>query len=793
MDQEGPARPVAVPAIVPVPDLPRHLAASRLPAPLSPFVGRGAELREVCALLGREQVRLLTLTGPGGVGKTRLAIQAADTLAAAFPDGVAFVSLECVREPELTLSAIHQALGGRESGSDLSVEQFHPVLGDRKLLLALDNFEQLTAAATNLTTLLAAFPRLKILVTSRVALRLSAEHEYLVPPLTLPWAEGLSLGEEVSWSEALQLFVQRARAARPDLALTGDELAAAGEICRQLDGLPLAIELAAARIDHLSPQAILSRLDSPGSGRLPLLTRGRRDQPARQQTMRDTIAWSYALLDEREQEIFRQLSVFVDGFTAAAACAVCDLDELAVLDGIALLVAKSLICFVADGESEPRYRLYETIREFGLEQLAASSQEEAVRRRHAGWCLSFVASITRSSPLSLDGLEREHANLRAALAWFHRQRQAEPLLRLAAALCSFWEERAHYVAGRHWLEAAIALSEQIQTAERLAVLTSAGTMAWLHNDFPHAVVRHGQALALSRTRGDRKAEAFALNNLGAQAMELGQFAEACRQFAACIDVALAAGALEMKMCALHNLGQLRRMQFDSVTAMKHMEEAHALARGLETRWIVPNLLNGLCMGALDLGDPGRSDKLLRQALHIGRERGSLSEVIDSLEGLARVYVMVGDATLASRLFAAAEVQRERLSTPMSWLECAYFGRAVEQARAALGDEFFAAAWTEGRALSIEAAAALVLASPLQPRARPADGRRAYPAGTRLTDRELEILRHIARGLSTRELSDLLFISPATAARHVANIYNKLGIDSRAQATAYAHQHGLMQE
>src|SRR6266852_4875421 len=456
----------------------RSLPQSRLPAPLTPLVGREQEIAAVCALLWRPEVRLVTLTGTGGVGKTRLALGVAAAVNADFADGICFVALAPLIDPGLVLSTIAQALGVQEQGSRPLLEGLQDHLREKQLLLLLDNFEQVVSAAPVVAELLVAAPRLRVLMTSRTSLHLSGEHEFAVPPLSLPDLRDLPPLDRLTQYGAIRLFIERAQAVKSDFALTKENAAAIAAICHQVDGLPLAIELAAGRSKLFSPQALLPRLRN----RLKLLVGGAQDLPLRQQTLRGTIAWSYDLLDQAEKILFRRLAVFVGGCTLEAAEAVCHPDrdlEGDVLDAVERLVDKSLLRQEAQADGEPRLLMLETIREYALERLAASGETEATRRRHADY---YLALAEQAEPLLageqqvpwLNRLEQEHENLRAALTWVFQEAGGadlhlkaalrEQTLRLVGALWSFWYIHCHYREGKQWLQAALALMAQRSTS-----------------------------------------------------------------------------------------------------------------------------------------------------------------------------------------------------------------------------------------------------------------------------------------------------------------------------------------
>ncbi len=730
----------AVPAPPPVDGEPamgdeRHQGAApgrtphNLPAQPTRLLGRDEAVRAVVALARRPDVRLVTLTGSGGIGKTRLAIQAASELLDDFPDGVWFVRLSRLSDPNLVIPTIAETLGLKEVGGQSIAETLRLHLRERRVSLVLDNCEHVAAAAPSVAELLEACPSLAVLATSRMALRLRGEHEYLVTPLGFPPAasapELARAPERLMAYPAAALFVERARAVRPDFALTAANAPAVAEICAWLDGLPLAIELAAVRVKLLPPSALLARLEHS----LGFLVGGARDLAERQQAMRSTIAWSEHLLSAGERTLFRRLGVFAGGGALEAIEAVCAAPEGAgalegdVLEGVGALVDQSLVQQREEG-GEPRFGMLRVIREYALERLEESGEAEALRRAHAAFALALAerAEPELTGPEAgawLDRLEREHDNLRGALGWALERGEVELGLRLVAAVFRFWMVRGHLREGRVWAERLLALGREGADAARAApgagwesirarALRAAGVLALYQGDEAAAESWLEQAAALGREAGDPRTVANALNSLGVVA--LGQGAPARAE--ACLEDGLAlmreAGARRDVASVLTNLGIALYMKEDMERAADAFAEALAVSREVGDRDLIATSLANLSSVALRQREVARADALGREALALYRELGDPRRCAVGLEGVAGAAGMAGRGARAARLLGAAAALRETLGAPQPPQEREETEQAVAGARAALGETAWAAAVAAGQKLTLEQAIAEAL-------------------------------------------------------------------------------------
>jgi predicted ATPase/class 3 adenylate cyclase len=689
---------------------------NNLPHQPTALLGRERELGEVADLLCREDVHLVTLAGPGGVGKTRLALQAAADWLEVFPDGAFFVDLAPLADPALVLSTVASALGVREEGGQSVVEVLVAFLHDRQLLLLLDNFEHLLAAAPVVGDLLRACPELKVLATSRALLHLRGEREYPVPVLALPDPSRREPVPELIQYDAVRLFVERAQAAKPDFSLTDTNSAAVAEICRRLDGLPLAIELAAARIKLLPPQALLERLGE----RLKVLTSGARDAPARQRTLRDAIAWSHDLLSAQEQTIFRRLSVFAGGCTLEAVEAVGNAEgDVDTLEGMASLVDESLVRQAEEPGGEPRFTMLETAREFGLDGLTVSGEDRLIRTRHAAY-FAGLAEVLRPG---IDGpdqvrtvarLEAEQDNLRAAMAWAIEQADAATALQLTANLWKFWLVRSRQTEGRDWLERSLAVPGDAPADTRLEALFTAGMFARQQGDYDRAVLHGEEGLALARASGTSFHVARSLSLLGLVAHSRGDLVRARSLFEEARGLVREAHDAHVEAMILNNLGDTLAAVGDLAGALACYDESLAIWRPRGDSWGIGLALLNLGQMALRSGDSLRACELLKEGLPMSVELGDRARIADYLNAIGRLAAAAGQWSSAARLLSAAAARYQSLAIEQFPGHRGDYEQAVAAARASLGDEAFTAAWDAGQALLPEHAVAEALSVTVAP-------------------------------------------------------------------------------
>jgi len=781
----------------------KHLETSpnNLPTQLSSFIGRERAIAELKSLLST--TRLLTLTGAGGSGKTRLALQVATTLLAEFEYGVWWVELASLTDPVLVPQQVASSLGLSEQPGRSLMDTLTGALQPRKPLLVLDNCEHLIAACAHLVeTLLRSCPGLHILTTSREAFNTPGETIWLVPSLGVPDAYHLPPIEGLVKYESVQLFIERATSVLPAFRLTQENAQALVQVCHRLDGLPLAIELAAARVKVLSLEQIATRLDHSYR----LLAGGSRTALPRQQTLQATIEWSYHLLPEKERILFRRLSVFLGSFALEAAEAVCagnGLEQDEVLDLLSHLVDKSLVA-VTQRSGEARYRLLETIRQYAQEKLLEFGEAAHMRRNHRDWYARLAEQAKAETLEARQGswfelLEAEHENLRVALGWSLDQQEAETAARIGAGIFRFWLLRGYISEGRLWMERALSgFSEK--NAVRAKALNVAVVLTIQQDDYKRAKTLAEESLDLCRELADRKETGYALNTLGWLAHNEGDYAGAVTFFEESLAISRERGDPSSIASVLTNLGIITLARGDVERAKELCEESLARRKTLVDKGGCAHTLTILGRIALIQGDDERATACYKESLTLRLETGEKEGIATALEGLAAVAGMQGQPVRAVRLYGSAQSLRTMLGAPLTPMDRSSYEQTVAAVRALLDEPTFLNAWTEGQAMPLVEAIAEVAQvkvrehitpSPVPaPQDTPSTSPfRGNPFG--LTGREIEVLRLVTQGLTTLQIAERLIISPRTADAHLRSIYSKLGVTSRSAATRSAIEHKLV--
>jgi non-specific serine/threonine protein kinase len=708
-----------------------------------------------------------------------------------FPDGVTVVPLASITDPSLVVSALAQAVGIREIGDDSLFDRLHGVLQDQRHLVVLDNFEQVVEAAPVVAELLTGCPALSVLVTSRVRLRLSSEHEVPVLPLALPEIGSHTSAVSGNGSGAVRLFVARAQAVNPDFVLTEQNAEAVAAICHRLDGLPLAIELAAARVKMLPPAALLARLEH----RLPLLTGGGRDLPRRQQTMRDAIAWSHDLLVPSEQAVFRRLAVFAGGFTLQAAEEVAGLNGVApAFTAIAALVDNSLVLQDSDAEGEPRFRMLETVREYGLERLAASGEEEETRRQHAAWYLALAEAAGReiwgvNQSRWLARLDDEVPNMRAAIAWFFESGNASHVIRLLGATGEFWVNRYSDAEVRRSLHAALAAAPDAAPFDRAMARIMLGQASALVGDWEEAGVQVRLGLEAARQSGDPFAIGQAHVTFGMVWERSGDGERSAEAFAESVPFLAQSGHESLAAYSQAEVADKLVWRGDLETAVPMLDEALVRLRQVGSDWCIAMALGQRGHAALRDGDPVLAAQYFVESIDVARTAQDTRPTLGAVSGLAGVALALNQPERAARLLGAVETAREVIGTGHV-AHVLHAERVIAAVCDRLGEAAFAASWQVGQSLSLADAiadAVAVAADAVQP--TEAVSRDEVSAG--LTPRELDVLRLLVEGRSDREIGEVLFIGTRTVQTHVANLFAKLGVNARAEAAAVAVRRGLV--
>ncbi|HLW48453.1 MAG TPA: tetratricopeptide repeat protein [bacterium] len=769
---------------------PQIAGPNSLPIQLTSFIGREREVAQVKGFLSR--TRLLTLTGAGGAGKSRLAFQVATEVLEDFADGVWVVELASVADPALVPQAVASVLSVSEQPACTLTDTVVGALRRKSLLLVLDNCEHLQSACVQLANaLLSSCPHLRIFTTSRMALGVPGETLWRVPSLSLPGSGRLPSLDHLQQYEAVRLFVERARAVQPTFDLTAANAPAVVKVCHRLDGIPLAIELAAARARVLAAEQIAAKLDD----RFRLLTGGSSSALPRHQTLQATMDWSYGLLADKERILLRRLSVFAGGWTLGAAEAICAGDCVAatdILDLLTRLVDKSLVMMEVKG-AEARYRLLETVRQYGRDRLQELEESKEILGRHLDFFLRLAEEIEpklegAEQEVWVNRLEAEHDNLRAALEWSIKN-TAESGLRLVGALGRFWLVRGHFTEGYRWLMEALKIHGS--AVQRTKALDATGLLALRRGDYATARLLYEESLSIYRELGDRRGLADAIHSLGFLASHEGDFPSARSFFNECLSIYHEIGARQGIAETLGTLGHVAWHQGDYASARPLLEESLTRSRELGQGRLIIFALWSLGLVAFDQGNYADARSFYREGLATAEVLGD-PYFAYLLEACADLAAAEGQPGRAVRLLAAATAFRKALDFPLPPTHRSDYDRPLAMIRATLNEEAFNAAWAEGQTMTLEQAIeyALTATETSPPETKEPEKPTSEKEVSLLTPREQQVAALIAQGLANREIASQLGITERTAETHVRNLLNKMKVNSRTQIAVWAVKHGL---
>jgi len=760
--------------------------ANNLPRRVTSFIGRQREIGEVKQLLAT--TRLVTLTGAGGVGKTRLALQIASEVLERFSGGVWMVEFAALSKPTLVVKTVASALSVSEQPDRSLMETLIDHLSSESLLLLFDNCEHLLSTCAHLANvLMRACPRLRILATSRGQLGIAGESAYRVPSLSFPDPHDLPHLENLMQYEAIRLFMERAGSCDPEFTVTESNASAVVQVCHRLDGIPLAIELAAARIKVLTPQEIAQRLGDW----FRLLRGGPRDAPERHQSLQATISWSYELLTPEEQRLFRRLAIFCGGFAVESAEAVCGNGDVDILDGLSSLIDKSLLTRITSPVRTARFRMLETIREYGIERLAAEVELDGTRSRHA----EYFAALSEQTESDMGSTDEERwlhrlwqdiENVRTAVDWSLRS-SPQTSARLGGGLGWLFYNHGHLTEGYARMEQILRATGDVDDHLRSRVLFQAGVLAWGLGEWYQARVWLEQSLVLFRRHGDARRQAMATAFYGHVSRSRGEFEEASKHYQTALGIYRHLGSEWGIAWALFDLGLAARDGGHDDEAVALHEQSLALFRNQGHRWGIAWQLWSLGVLAHRRGDDAHAREHFAESLSLYRALDDRRGIAQSLEGLATIVFVAGRMRETARVLSAANAVRAGLSARLAFSDRQEYDRTLEGVKASMAAGEFEQEWNSGRSLELDDAIQLALdaaqlaITPIRP---PKKSRES------LTSREREVSALIARGLSNRGIATKLSIAERTAISHVEHIMNKLGLHSRAQIAAWAVRHGL---